>query len=126
MPTFLRFALTGAIAIASFATPAMGAEPSTKLVSCGSESCLLITGERDDPAAIVSINGQPVSVEGKHSWRVRVPVAMVREWSAPHARTIEVALHEPETQRHTVAIADLPIGLLGNVTNLASLEVSIY
>ena len=125
-PTFLRFALAGALVFAGFASPATAApEPRTKLVSCGADSCLLISGHREDPAATVSINGQTVSVTGKHRWRARVPVATVRQWSAPYARTIEVALREPETRRETLAVADLPVGLLGHVTNLAALEVRI-
>lgn len=126
MPIVLRHALTAAAMVSGLAAPAMAApEPSTRLVSCGAESCLLISGHREDPASTVSINGQEVTVTGQHRWRVRVPVATVREWSAPHARTIEVSLRQPGTQQETFASADLPIGLLGHVTTLASLEVSI-
>ena len=126
MPTFLRHALPGALVVAGLASPAMAApEPSTKLVSCGTESCLLISGHREDPASTVSINGQEVSVTGKHRWRVSVPVATVRQLAAPYARTIEVSLRQPGTQQETFATADLPIGLLGHVTTLASLEVSL-
>jgi len=49
----------------------------------------------------------------------------VRSWSAPYAREIEVSLRDPATLRETVAAVDLPIGLLGGVTDLAALEVSI-
>jgi len=100
-------------------------EASTKLVRCGEHSCLKISGYRDNPAATISINGHEVPVNGGHGWRVRLPVEIVREWSIPYARTIEVTLHDPETQRETSAEADLPIGLLGHVTNLASLVVNI-
>jgi len=99
-------------------------EPSTRLVRCGGDSCLQISGHRDDPASIVSINGHVVPVEGEYSWRVHLPVEVVRQWSAPHARTIEVSLLDWEMQLGTIASVDLPIGLLGGVTNLASLVVS--
>jgi hypothetical protein len=98
---------------------------STKLVRCGEQSCLKISGHRDNPASTVSINGHEVPVKGGQGWRVRLPVETVREWSLPYARTIEVTFHDPESQRETIADADLPIGLLGHVTNLASLVVSI-
>jgi hypothetical protein len=96
-----------------------------RLIRCGEQSCLQISGRRGDPAAIVRINGHAVPVEGEHSWRARLPVEVMREWSAPHARTIEVSLQDPETRRETVASADLPIGLLGGTTDLASLVISV-
>lgn len=118
--------LAGILALSGFASPAMGSQDaSTRLVRCGAESCLLVTGHRDDPSAIVSINGQVVNVEGRRGWKVSVPVATVREWSAPYAREIEVSLRDPATQQETAASVDLPIGLLGGVTELAALEVSV-
>jgi hypothetical protein len=119
-------ALACVLMIGSFASPAMAStETNTRLVRCGDQSCLLIRGHREDPASIVSINGQAVSVEGGHGWRVRVPVDTVRQWSAPAAREIEVSLRDPETQRETTDSVDLPVGLLGNLTDLASLEISV-
>jgi hypothetical protein len=102
------------------ASPAAAAEPSTRVVRCGEDSCLQITGRRDDPALTVSINGRTVAVEGERSWRVHLPVETVREWSAPYARTIEVS------QGETSASVDLPIGLLGGVTDLSSLVISVH
>jgi hypothetical protein len=119
------FAL-GATVIASLASPAMAASgPSTRLVTCQSGSCLLVSGHRDDAASVVRINGHAVPVEGKHNWRVRLPLETVREWSAPFARTVDVALLDPKISRETATQADLPIGLLGHATNLASLVVSV-
>lgn len=116
----------GAISIPSLASPATAAsEPSTRLVRCAEQSCLQIRGHRDDPATIITVNGHVVPVEGEHSWRVRLPVDVVRQLSAPHARTIEVSLQDPETRHETVASADLPIGLLGGTTDLASLVISV-
>lgn len=118
--------LAAAILVGSLASSAMAAsEPSTKLVHCGDHSCLQVSGHRSNPASIVTIDGHAVRVKGRHGWWVRLPVETIRLWSAPYARTIEVALRNPETQRETSASVDLPIGLLGHVTNLASLEVSI-
>lgn len=115
-------AIAGTIALACFPAPAMAArEPSARLVECGGENCLLVTGHREDPAAPVSINGRTVEVEGRRRWRARLPVETVRLWSATHARTIEVSLGDGET---SMSVA-LPIGLLGNVTDLATLEVRV-
>jgi len=119
-------ALVCAIVIWSFASSAMAAsEPSTKLVNCDGQSCLLVSGHRDDPASIVSINGHVVPVKGKRGWRVRLPVETVREWSAPFARTIEVSFQAPEAQSARIARVALPIGLLGHLADLAPLVVSV-
>lgn len=117
-------ALAGVIAIGSLTSPALAeSEPSTKLVRCGAQSCLQVSGYRSDPSATVRLNGQAVDVEGKYGWEVSLPVETVRSLSAPYARSIEVSVHNPETEQVTSANADLPIGLLGGVTDLASLEV---
>ncbi|WP_404482118.1 hypothetical protein [Novosphingobium sp. BL-52-GroH] len=116
-------ALGGAMVTAISAPGAMAAsEPGTRLVSCGEQSCVLVSGYRADPASAVYINGHPVSVEGRRAWKVSLPVETVREWSAPRARTIDVTLCRPGADDET-ARADLPIGLLGHVTNLAALVV---
>lgn len=119
-------ALAGAVVMACLASPTVAApEARTKLVQCGAQSCLRITGHREDPALTVAINGHPVPVEGKHRWHADLPLDVVREWSPPYARTIEVSLHHPETQYRVIASIDLPIGLLGHSTDLASLVVSL-
>jgi hypothetical protein len=124
--TFKRALALGAVALVSLASPALAAsEPSTRLVSCGSRSCLLVSGHRDNAASLVRINGHVVSVTGKRKWRVSLPVETVRHWSAPSARTLEVTLLDPETHRESSGQADLPIGLLGHVTDLASLVVRV-
>lgn len=116
--------LAGTLLSAALASPAMAAsEPTTKVVECGIQSCLLVSGRRDDPALLVSINGQVVDVEGEQNWRVRLPVETVRQWSAPNARTIEVGLLTAQAQLASSASVNLPIGLLGNLTDLAVLEV---
>lgn len=113
-------ALAGAIVLGNLASPASaGAEPRAKLVRCGPESCLRVTGHRQDPASAVLINGHAVGVEGKRKWTAYLPVETVREWSARNARTIEVALGDPDT---AVTVA-LPIGMLARDINLASLVV---
>ena len=120
-------ALIGATIIASSASPTLAAvEPSSRLVHCGEESCVQISGHRDDPAVVVSVNGHAVSVEGDQRWKARLPVHVVREWSAGSAQTIQVALHDPETRNATVASVDLPIGLLGRMTDLSAMVISVH
>lgn len=130
MPSTLR-ERTWALAIAAAASfglssPAMATpEPSTRLVNCKAGSCLLVTGRRANAASTVSINGHAVAAEGARKWRVRVPVDTLRAWSAPFARSITVTVADAETRTDATAEADLPIGLLGHVENLALLVVSV-
>lgn len=114
----------GSFALGCLATPALAAGPSSKLVRCGGESCLQISGKRNNPAAIVRINDQVVPATGERGWQVRLPVDAVRQLSAPFARTIKISLQDPQTQVETTELVDLPIGLLGFAKELALLKVS--
>lgn len=119
-----RILALAAMVAAGLASPAMAAsEPSTRLVDCKAGSCLLVTGQRTNAASAVTINGHAVTAEGTGKWRVRVPVDTLREWSAPYARTITVSVVDARTRTEATAEADLPIGLLGHVENLAMLVV---
>lgn len=114
----LRTFLPGVVLAVSIAAPAGAAPaPSTQLVECRSESCLLISGNRADAGSTVSVNGHAVPVEGGRKWRVRLPVSYIRAWSAPLARTITVSAGD------AIDEADLPIGLLGHSSDLAMLVV---
>jgi len=120
-----RVLALAAILAAGFSSPAYAAtEPRTRLVACEAGSCLLVTGYRTNAASAVSINGRAVSADGARKWRVRVPVATVRAWSAPFARTITVSVVDAETRNDATAEVDLPIGLLGQTEQLAMLVVS--
>ena len=120
MPRLRPFALGVALAgAAAVATPALAAPKlKTRVVECGAESCLVVSGRRDHAASPVSINGHLVAVSGGRKWRARVPVETVRTWSAPYARSITVSV------AGTAEEARLPIGLLGHAEELAVLVVS--
>jgi hypothetical protein len=96
---------------------------STRLISCGAESCLLIRGHRASPQATVRINGRPIEADGGRTWRVTLPLATVRDWSAPFARTVEVAIGEPTGASVEGEAVRLPVGLLARGVELASLTV---
>jgi hypothetical protein len=116
----------GILFVAAFASPASATtEPKTRLISCDAGSCLLVTGHRDDAASIVTINGHVVPVHGARRWRASLPVETVRGWSAPHARTITVAVVDAQTRESASTGVCLPIGLLGHAENLAMLIVSV-
>jgi hypothetical protein len=127
MPLVRKSAVAlGAIACLAYAaSPALAASgPSTRLVRCDAGNCLLVSGYRKTAASEVRIGGHAVSVEGKRNWRARLPVETVRSWSAPFARTIEIAVHDAQKQSVSYDRADLPIGLMGH-TDLASLVVGL-
>jgi hypothetical protein len=122
----IRIVALSAVAALGLAGPALAAaDPSTRVVACGTGSCLQVSGHRDSPAAVVLINGHAVEVQGERKWRTSLPVETIRTWSEPLARTIDVATFDPATQRRTAAEADLPIGLLGHSANLATLVISV-
>lgn len=111
-----------ALAALGITTPGLaqpGHAPKLRVVECGAESCLRITGHRDDSAAPVLLNGHQIAVTGRHRWTARVPVAKVRHWSAPYARSIQLSVANEE---HS---AQLPVGLLGTRGDLAMLVVSV-
>lgn len=95
------------------------ARTTTRVVACGAQSCLKLSGKRADVADAITLNGHGISVEGGRNWQVRVPVRTVREWSAPYARSIEVAVAGQSRE------VPLPIGLLGQPLDLAMLVVRV-
>ena len=95
----------------------------TRLVTCGHDTCLLVTGSRqfrDDP---VAINGHRVAVQGGRNWRLYLPMATVRAWSTPYARSLFIAEGTIVTSEGAGREVSLPIGLLGHTSDLAALEV---
>ncbi|MDE2403135.1 MAG: hypothetical protein KGM17_00275 [Sphingomonadales bacterium] len=108
----------------ALAAPAMAAAPTTRLASCRTGSCLVVSGHRDRAGVIVLINGHAVAVEGERNWQARLPLDTVRAWSEPLARSISVATYDPQARSGTTSDADLPIGLLGHV-ELSTLVVAV-
>ena len=95
----------------------------TRVISCAAGRCLLIRGHRASVRDGVRINGRPVDVSGGTSWRVRLPIATIRDWSAPFARTLEVAVADPAGSAGRGEAVPLPVGLLAGKAELASLVV---
>lgn len=108
----------------TLAPTAMAASaPKTRLVSCGGDSCLLVTGHREDNSSIVSINGHRVNAQGGGTWKTVLQLDTVRSWAGPMARSIDVSVYDPSTGTQASHPAKLPIGLLGHVTDLAALVI---
>lgn len=116
-PLNLALRLGVLVLAAGFGSGAMAA--TTRLVACGDQACLLIHGQRQRRDEPVAINGHMVTVEGGHSWHLRLPMATLRAWSAPYARSLAIATGQSASE------VSLPIGLLGHTTDLAALEVRV-
>ncbi|MDM7955252.1 hypothetical protein [Blastomonas sp.] len=115
-----RIAMLALSPLLALSTPAAAADaPDTRLVQCGSQSCLLVSGRRADNAVPVSINGHEVATSGARRWRARVPVATIRSWSLPYAQSISITVAE------TAYDARLPVGMLGPKRDLALLVVRV-
>ncbi len=118
MKRFKTLAMCFALS-AAFATPAVAAtKANTRLVKCGTESCLLVSGQRAHASSSILVNGHEVAAKGKQRWHVRVPVETIRAWSAPYARTITVSVAGATYD------ARLPIGMMGHA-DLAMLVVRV-
>ena len=119
--SFLRMIFIAAVAAAA-APVAAGPIATTSVVSCATGDCLLVRGHRASTGSIVRINDHAVTIEGKRSWKVRLPMDTVRAWAAPFARTVDVAIVDPAGTERAGTVR-LPVGLLTQNQELALLVV---
>lgn len=120
-----RFAIAALLAAGATAAPAKS--PATaQLVTCDAGNCLLVRGHRASASAQVRINGRTIDPDGGRTWSVRVPVATLRSWSAPFARSIDVAVMDGTGTVEDSDTVRLPVGLLGHDVELASLVVRAH
>ncbi|MGF7156550.1 hypothetical protein [Novosphingobium gossypii] len=118
------FAFCGAVSASALGQPAQAqSRHQARLVRCDGGDCLLLSGTRSGPDAPVRVNGHPVGVVGGRGWKLLLPVRDVRAWSLPGARSIVVTTKDPGTEVDRKNQFDLPIGMLGNITELAYLVI---
>ena len=124
MATFSRSAGVWIFLVAATTVAPARAEAATvRVISCGVESCLLVRGRRTTLKASIWINERQVDAEGGRSWRVRLPVRTVENWSGPFARTLRLSVADPAGSAERRETVRLPIGLLGHDLDLASIVV---
>jgi len=102
------------------------AAPQARLVHCGDETCLRISGHRPHSAVVVRIAGHSLAVMGGHSWRTTVPLRTARDWVNASSDTVTLNLTDPRTGTETVDAVALPPGALGKRVELATLVVHAY
>ena len=124
--SFVKISCATLLAAGLFAgSPAAAHDrPTTRLVTCGEQSCLRIEGRRENAGTVVAINGAPMEVDGAESWQITLPLAKVRQIAEQGARRLEVTLLHPDTRSASRDFARLPIGLLGDTTDLEAIRVT--
>jgi hypothetical protein len=124
-PTWPTTKIAGLIlGLATIAAPLQAAHaPQARLVHCGGETCLRISGHRQGPAVAIRIDGRDLAVDGGRTWQITVPLAMARAWAAPSGGALTVTLVDTQGGTESTETAVLPPGALGRRVELASLVV---
>jgi len=129
MAAFLRTsARTGwaglLLAGAVTAAPASAASaPKARLVHCGEQTCLRLSGHRSSRAVAIKVGEQPLAVQGGRSWRVTVPLETARRWPGASGPMLTLALIDRRTGSESTDRVELPPGALGRQVELATLMV---
>jgi hypothetical protein len=119
------FSLILALAMAAMPRSAIAA-PEARLVHCGSDTCLRISGHRPHAAVIVRIAGHDLAVEGERSWRATVPLATARAWAGVSGDALVLTLADSRAGTESRTVVSAPPGALGKRIELASLVVRAH
>ncbi len=107
-------------------SPGIAEAAQARLVRCGAETCLRLSGHRFDSAHLVRVAGRLLAVEGGRAWHATVPLATARDWPGAAGGTLRLMLVDPATGSETADLAVVPPGALGRRVELASLLVSAH
>jgi hypothetical protein len=124
-PALRIFCVFLGLAIAA-APASLVAAPQARLVHCGDQTCLRISGHRADASVIVRAAGHNLAVEGDHSWRTTVPLSTASAWANVSGGTLMLTFADTRTGTETVDAVALPPGALGKRVTLATLVVRAY
>lgn len=110
------------------ALPAVAADrpidQEARLVERNGTTFVRFSGRGAAAATRVTVEGRPVAVEGRRRWRADLPLASLKSWAVPYARTVSVTAETADGS--TTRDARLPVGLLGQPAELASLEITAH
>ncbi|MBY9063135.1 hypothetical protein K7957_09335 [Sphingomonas yunnanensis] len=113
-----------ACAILSTAVPAAAERrASARLVHCGAETCLRLSGQRAGVAVAVRVDGHDLPVTGERSWQATVPLAEARSWRLTRGYAVPVTLVDRAGGAERNLAVPVPPGALGARMELASLIV---
>jgi hypothetical protein len=102
------------------------AMPQARLVHCGGETCLRLSGHRLHPAVAVRVAGHDLTVKGGRSWNATVPLQTARDWANRAGDTLRLTLADARTGTETEDAVALPPGALGKRVELATLVISAH
>ncbi|WP_076073010.1 hypothetical protein [Sphingomonas montana] len=112
-------------ALTMVAAPAQGARAMrARLVQCGPESCLRLSGYRPSATAVVRIGARALAVDGGRKWQATVPLTVARTWPIARGYALRVVVADPDTLTERSERVLLPPGALGSRNEIASLVVS--
>lgn len=95
-----------------------------RLVSCGENSCLRLSGYRARADMVVRIGEHDLAVEGDRAWQATVPLNVARAWPIARNYALRVTLVDPDEGAERGETVMLPPGSLGSRTEIASLIIS--
>jgi hypothetical protein len=121
----IRSVVVMGLALAATPGPAMAASRA-RLVHCGDQTCLRVSGHRSDAALMIRIGEQLVAVEGDRAWHATVPLSTARGGANASLDTLTLTMTDRNTGVETVDMVALPPGALGRRVELATLDVRAY
>ena len=123
-PRLIRFyaALIAGLALTS--APALAeSTPQARLVHCGGDTCLRLSGHRPQATVTIAIAGHALAVAGGRNWHATVPLAIARAWGTPAGDVLTLALGDTRADSERLESVALPPGALGRRVELATLVV---
>lgn len=116
-------ALSGCAALCAGLPAAAERTSSARLVHCGGETCLRLSGRRVGAATAVRVDGRDLPVVGERSWQVTVPLAEARTWRLIRGYAVPITLVDRASGAERMLAVPVPPGALGARMELASLIV---
>lgn len=115
------------LGLAMMAAPALSASVAqSRLVHCGRDTCLRISGRRSNPAVSIRIDGDALAVDGNRDWRVTVPLSTARIWARSSGSVLTLTSTDARGGTESRENVMLPPGAFGQRVELASLVVRAH
>ncbi len=97
--------------------------PQGRLVHCGQDTCLRLSGRRQRPEVVIEVGGQDLAVTGRRDWVVTIPLWRARQWVQSFGDPLTLTDFDPQSNAVRTTKVLLPPGALGRHVELASLVV---
>lgn len=97
--------------------------PAARLVHCGQNTCLRLSGHRPRAGVAIRLAGQDLAVAGRRDWVLTVPLSTARAWERSPGDALTLSYVDPQSKVERAQNVLLPPGALGRPVELASLVV---